>query len=136
QQAVRLDPGSAEIHYFLARTYYTKGVYPLAKEEFETAIRLDSSYVKAYSNLGITMEALGDTTVALKNYLKAIHLEDRQGSKSEWPYIYLSSFYNRQKDAADALAYAQKATEINPASDTAYFELAKAFRTQKQLQKA
>ena len=135
-EAARLKPESAEIHYFLARTYYTRGVYPLAKSEFETAIRLNSSYIKAYSNLGITMEALGDTDAALRNYVTAIQFEDRQKQKSEWPYIYLSAFYNRQKNPTEALIYAQKAMEINSASDTVYFEMAKAYRTQKQLQKA
>ncbi len=135
-EAARLKPESAEIHYFLARTYYTRAVYPLAKTEFETAIRLNPSYIKAYSNLGITMEALGNTDAALKNYTTAIELEDRKKQKSEWPYIYLSAFYNRQKNAAQALIYARKATEINSTSDTAYFEMAKAYRTQKQLQKA
>jgi tetratricopeptide (TPR) repeat protein len=135
-EAVRLKPESAEIHYFLARTYYTRGVYPLAKSEFETSIRLDSSNIKAYTNLGITLEALGDTDAALKNYTTAIQLEDRQEHKSEWPYFYLSAFYNRQKNADEALNYAHKAVEINSASDTAYFEIAKAYRTQKQLQKS
>jgi tetratricopeptide (TPR) repeat protein len=136
QEAARLKPDSAEIHYFLARTYYTRGVYPLAKSEFETSIRLDPSNIKAYSNLGITMEALGDNNGALKNYTAAIQLEDRQDHKSEWPYIYLSAFYNRQKNADEALHYARKAVDINSASDTAYFEMAKAYRTQKQLQKS
>jgi tetratricopeptide (TPR) repeat protein len=135
-QAAKLKPESAEIHYFLARTYYTRGVYPLARTEFETAIRLNPSYTKAYNNLGITLEALGDNDGALKNYNAAIRLEDRQQQKSEWPYIYLSSFYNRQKNAAEALLYARKAADLNPASDTAYFEMAKAFRTQKELPKA
>ena len=66
----------------------------------------------------------------------AIQLEERRKEKSEWPYIYLSAFYNRQKNATEALIYAQKAMEINSASDTIYFEMAKAYRTQKQLQKA
>jgi tetratricopeptide (TPR) repeat protein len=136
QEAVRLKPESAEIHYFLARAYYTRGVYPLAKSEFATSIRLDSSNIKAYNNLGITLEALGDTDAALKSYTTAIQLEDREEHKSEWPYIYLSAFYNRQKNADEALNYARKAVEINSASDTAYFEMAKAYRTQKQLQKS
>ena len=135
-EAARLKPESAEIHYFLARTYYTRGVYPLAKSEFETAIRLDSSYIKAYSNLGITLEAMGDSDAALTNYTTAIRLQDRGEHKSEWPYLYLSGFYNRQKNATEALNYAHKAIEINPASDTAYFEMAKAYRTQNLLQKA
>jgi tetratricopeptide (TPR) repeat protein len=136
QEAARLKPQSGEIHYFLARTYYTRAVYPLAKSEFQTAIRLDPSSVKAYSNLGITMEALGDSAEALKDYTKAIQLEEQKEHRSEWPYIYLSAFYNRQKNAARALTYARKAIELNPRSDTVYFEMAKAYRTQKELQKS
>lgn len=135
-EAARLKPESGEIHYFLARTYYTRGVYPLAKSEFQTAIRLDPSSVKAYSNLGITMEALGDSAEALKNYTRAIKLEEQQKHKSEWPYVYLSAFYNRQKNAALALTYARRAIEVNPRSDTVYFEMSKAYRTQKELQKS
>jgi tetratricopeptide (TPR) repeat protein len=135
-EAARLKPESGEIHYFLARTYYTRGVYPLAKSEFQAAIRLDPSSVKAYSNLGITMEALGDNAEAIKNYTRAVELEEHQKHRSEWPYIYLSAFYNRQKNPAQALSYARKAIEVNPHSDTVYFEMAKAYRTQKELQKS
>lgn len=136
REAARLEPGSAEIHYFLARTYYTRGVYPLAKQEFETAIRLDASYMKAYNNLGLTMEVLGDNSAAVKDYTTAIKLDEQENLKSEWPYVYLSSFYNRREDAADAIAYAQKAIEVNPLSDLAYFQMAKAYRNQGEWQKA
>jgi len=136
QQAVRLKPESAEIHYFLARTYYSRGVYPLAKSEFEEALRLDPHNTKAYNNLGITLEALGDTDGALKNYQIATRLDDQQKQKSEWPYIYMSGFYNRQHRATEALTYARKAMAVNPLSDAPYFEMAKAYRTQGDLQKA
>lgn len=138
QEAARLQPTSGEIHYFLARTYYTLGVYPLAKSEFETAIHLDPASVKAHSNLGITLEALGDNDGALRNYRQAIQLQEQEAkaAKSEWPYTYLSGFYNRQQNASDAIVYAQKAIDINPRSDSAYFEMAKAYRTKNELQKA
>jgi tetratricopeptide (TPR) repeat protein len=136
QQAARLKPQSAEIHYFLARTYYSRGVYPLAKSEFQEALRLDPNNIKAYNNLGITLEALNDTEGALANYEKAVRLDDQQKQKSEWPYLYLSGFYNRQRRANEALTYARKAMGVNPQSDAAYFEIAKAYRTQGELQKA
>ena len=136
REAARLEPGSAEIHYFLARTYYTRGVYPLAREEFEAAIQRDASYMKAYNNLGLTMEILGDNSTAVKDYTTAIKLDEEQNLKSEWPYVYLGSYYNRREDPANALVYAQKAIEVNPRSDQAYFQLAKAYRIQGEWQKA
>jgi tetratricopeptide (TPR) repeat protein len=134
-QAAQLEPKSAEIHYFLARTHYTTGVYPLAKKEFETAIRLDPSYMKAYTNLGLTMEALGNTDAALKNYNIATQLNEQQGLHSEWPYVYLSAFCNRQRRPAEALNYAEKAIAVNPRSGAAYLEMAKAYRSQGEWQK-
>jgi tetratricopeptide (TPR) repeat protein len=136
-QAAQLKPESAEMHYFLARTYYTRGVYPLAESEFEMAIRLDPSYTKAYSNLGITQEALGDNDAAQLNYIKAIRLsERRQKERSEWPYIYLSGFYNRQEKPTEALSYARQGLGVNPKSDAAHFEMAKAYRSQGEWQQA
>lgn len=135
-QAERLKPESAEIHYFVGRIYYTRGVYPLAQREYETAIRLDPSYMKAYSNLGLTLEALGHGDAAFANYTKAAQLDEQQRLHSEWPYVYLSAFYNRQENANQALSYAQKALAINPNSDVAYFQMAKAYRSQSEWQKA
>jgi tetratricopeptide (TPR) repeat protein len=128
ETAVRLKPESAEIHYLLGRLYYTKGVYPLAQREFEAAIRLDPTYMKAHNNLGLTMEVLGNNEAALKYYTKAVQLDEEQKLNSEWPFVYLSAFYNRQEKSDLALQYARKAASINPKSDLAYFQMAKAYR--------
>ena len=126
EQAVRLKPDAAEIHYFLGRIHYTRNAFPLAKREFEEAIRLDPSYMKAYNNLGLTMEAMGDDNAALANYEKAFLLSKQQGLKSEWPYVNVCALYNRQNKPEQALPYCQKATELNPDSDQACFEAARA----------
>ena len=136
EEAARLKPDSAEIHYWLGRLYYTKGVYPLAKREFESAIRLQPSYMKAHNNLGLTMEVLGHNDAALKQYTQAAQLDEEQRLSSEWPYVYLSAFYNRQEKSDSALEYARKALETNPKSDLAYFQMAKAYRTQGEWQKS
>jgi tetratricopeptide (TPR) repeat protein len=125
EQAVRLKPDSAEIHYFLGRIHYTRNAFPLAKHEFEEAIRLDPSYMKAYDNLGLTMEGAGDDKAALASYAKAIALMKQQGLKSEWPYINVCAMYNRLKKPAQALEYCQKAIELNPKSAQAFFETAR-----------
>jgi tetratricopeptide (TPR) repeat protein len=126
-QAVRLNPGSAEIHYFLGRHYMGQSNYGLARTELETAIQLDPTYMKAYDNLGITLDLLGDRTAALKNYLKAIELDERQGLPSELPYLDLAKSYHEQNDLAGAASFATKAISKNPRSDLAYFELARIY---------
>jgi len=126
EQAARLKPDSAEIHYFLGRIHYTRNAFPLAKREFEEAIRLDPLYMKAYNNLALTLEAMGNDAAALANYEKAIQLNKQQGLNSEWPYINVCAMYIRQNKPEEALTYCQKAVELNPKSDQAYFETARA----------
>jgi tetratricopeptide (TPR) repeat protein len=123
KQAVRIEPDSAEIHYLLGRHYMGQSNYTLARTELETAIRLDPSYMKAYDNLGIAMDMLGDGPGALKDYLKAIELDERQNSSSELPYLDLAKFYHEQNDFNNASRLAAEAIEKNPHSDLAYFEL-------------
>jgi tetratricopeptide (TPR) repeat protein len=128
REAIRQEPSSAEIHYFLGRLFYTRGVYPLAKEEFEKALHLDDQYMKAWDNLGLTMEALGDDTRALQCYKTAMDLNEKQKQRSEWPYVNVSAFYNRQVQPDLAIAYAQKAIGFNPRSAPANVQLARAYR--------
>ena len=135
EAAAELKPDSPEIHYLLGRLYYTKGVYPLAKREFESAIRLKPSYMKARNNLGLTMEILGNNSAALENYTVAAQLNQEQRLNSEWPYVYLSAFYNRQEKPDQALKYSEKALEKNPKSDLAYFQMAKAYRSKGEWEK-
>ena len=126
EQAARLEPNSAEIHYFLGRIHFTRAAYQLAKQEFEEAIRLDPSYTKAYDNLGLTMEGLGDDSAALANFEKAFAIMERQGRKSEWPYFNACAMYNRRNEPERALGYCQTAIQINPRNDQAFFEIARA----------
>jgi tetratricopeptide (TPR) repeat protein len=136
EEASRLEPNSAEIHYFLGRIHFTRAAYQLAKQEFEEAIRLDPSYVKAYDNLGLTMEGLGDDNAALTDFEKAFALMERQGKKSEWPYVNACAMYNRQNEPERALGYCQTAIQINPKNDQAYFEIARAHMAQQRWEQA
>jgi superkiller protein 3 len=82
EQAAALKPDSAEIRYFLGRVYYTKNMMPLARREFETAIKLNPTYMKAYDNLALTLEAIGENAAAVENWQRAVQLCDQQGEKS------------------------------------------------------
>jgi tetratricopeptide (TPR) repeat protein len=136
EQAARLEPDSAEIRYHLGRIYYTRNVFPLAKREFDAAIKLSPSYMKAYNNLGLTMEAMGEEAAALVLYNKAIDLNERQGLHSPWPYINVATFYNHKNDPGHALDSAQRGLNQDPTADQAFVEMAKAYRTLEQWDQA
>jgi len=136
QAAAQLEPNSPEIHYFLGRVYYTRQVFAMARKEFQTAIQLDPAYMKAYNNLGLVMETLGKNDEAVQDYTTAAQINEAQHLNSPWPFEYLSAHYNRQRQPDLAIEFAQKALSIDSQCDLAYYDLAKAFQTQDDWQKA
>jgi len=136
QAAAQLEPNSSEIHYFLGRIYYTRQVFPMARTEFQTAIQLNPAYMKAYNNLGLVMEVLGKNDEAVQDYTTAAQINETQHLNSPWPFEYLSAHYNRQRQPTLAIEFAQKALLIDSHCDLAYYDLAQAFQTESDWQKA
>jgi len=136
QRAAELEPDSAEIHYFLGRIYYTRQVFPMALKEFQTAIRLDPAFMKAYGNLGLVMEVLGKDDEAVQDYTTAARINEERHLNSPWPFEFLSAHYNRDRQPDLAIEFAEKALSLDAKCDLAYYNLAKAFESQKDWQKA
>ncbi len=131
-QAVRLDPGSAESHYFLGRHYMGESRYVFARTELEAAVRLDPTYMKAHENLGITLDRMSDAPGALKEYQRAIDLDEKQAKVSELPYLDLAKFYQEQNKNDLALECALKALDKNARSNDAFYELALLYRERQE----
>ena len=129
EEALRLDPTSAEVHYNFGRVYAIQDDFHRARREFEKAIQLDPNYMEAYNALGFAMEALGDDAAALTDYQTAVRLNQERRGQFDAVYVNLSGYYNRRGNLDLAVEYANKALELNPKSDLAYFQIAKACRT-------
>ena len=129
EQALRLDPRSAETHYNIGRIYAIQDNFPKARRELEAAIQLDANYMEAYNALGFAVETLGDDAAALQDYQTAMRLNEDRHAKFEAPYVNSGGYYNRRGQLDLAVEYANKALALNPRSDLAYFQIAKACRT-------
>ena len=134
REALRLAPNSAEIHYDLGRVFAAQDDFPDARVELQKAVELDSNYMEAFNALGFAMEALQDDAAALENYRTSIRLNEERHGKFDSPYINLSGFYNNSGKLDSALEYANKALQLNPQSDLAYFQIAKACRARQDWQ--
>ncbi len=128
---MRLDPRSAEAHYNIGRIYAIQDDFHKARQELEAAIQLDANYMEAYNALGFAMETLGDDAAALRDYQTAMRLNEDRHGKFEAPCVNLGGYYNRRDQLDLAVEYANKALALNPRSDLAYFQIAKACRTRK-----
>lgn len=134
--AARLKPASAEIRYNLGKLYSAQDNFPAARQALEQALRLDPSYVEAHNALGFVLESSGLDDEAVASYRKAMELSESAGQPFAAPYVNVAAFYNRKNRTSEALEYASKALEIDPKSDLALFQAAKAYRAEKRWQEA
>ena len=136
EQGIRYDPKSAEMHYNLGKLFSMQDNWAPGRKEFEEALRIDPSYVEALDALGLTQEALGDNPGAVASYEKAIALNQAHNGKFASAHVNLSAYYNRTGDHEKGLTYARQAIELDPKSDRAWFQKAKAEEGQGNLNDA
>jgi tetratricopeptide (TPR) repeat protein len=136
EQGIRYSPQSAELRYDLGKLFSMMDNWESARKEFEEALRIDTSYVEALDAHGLALEALGDDTGAVADYQKAIGLNEARKGRFASAHVNLSAYYNRTSDPGKALEYANKALELDPKSDRAWFQKAKADEGQGRLNDA
>jgi tetratricopeptide (TPR) repeat protein len=136
EQAIRYKPDSAESHYNLGKLFSIQDNWEPARTAFEAALRIDPSYLEALDGLGFALEALGDDAGAVAKYQEAIRLNQARGGQFASAHVNLSAYYNRTGDQAKALEYARQAIALDPKSDRAWFQKAKADEREGRLKDA
>jgi len=136
EQGIRYAPQSAEIHYDLGKLFSIQDNWAPGRKQFEEALRIDPEYVEALDALGLAQEALGDNAGAVASYEKAIAINDARKGKFNSAHVNLSAYYNRTGDAEKGLEYARQAIALDPTSDRAWFQKAKADEIQGHLDEA
>ena len=131
-QAARLKPDSAEIRYNLGKLYSAQDNFPVARREFDHALRLDAGYMEAYNALGFALESMNLDSEAVDNYAKSIELNEERDAGFVSPYVNMAAHHNRINEPTKALEYASQAIGIDPRSDLALFQAAKAYRARKE----
>ena len=86
--------------------------------------------MRAYDNMGLTLEALGRIDDAMKAYRRAIELNEQHQLKSKWPYLNLGELLLKRQGAAESVVCLQKALSLDPKSGKAHTYLGKAYLRQ------
>ena len=97
---------------------------------------MDENYLKAYDNLGLTLDALGQTEEAIKVFQKGIEKGEQAQQKSKWPYFNLGELLLRSNRIAESIRLFQSALAIDPKWSKGYFHLGKAYAQQQDLESA
>lgn len=114
---VKEQPASARAHYFFGvYLMLTEKNYKSASNEFETALRLDPSYMPAYFQLGHVAALAGNNFArgeeTLKKYL-AYRPKDEEPSVARAHY-WLGGIYEKQGKKAEAKSNYAASLKINP----------------------
>jgi tetratricopeptide (TPR) repeat protein len=136
EQAQHDKPDSAEIPYNLGKLASIQDNWPEAKRAFEAALRIDPSYPEALDGLGFAQEALGDDAAAVTSYSKAIAVNDERKGTFAGAHVSLAAYYNRTGNPDKARELATQAVALDPKSDRAWFQKAKADERQEKLSDA
>jgi tetratricopeptide (TPR) repeat protein len=109
-------PKDAEAAYMLGRIYYQEGFIPEAAGQFERVLRIDPKAYKAWDNLGLCDQALGNKEKAIQHFLTAIKLVEHDHPEYDWAYANLADLLLSDGDAEQAFRAASKAADRNPTS--------------------
>lgn len=126
KRAAARAPADGEIPYQLGRMYYHQRRHSEAADALRRAIALDAGAYRAWDNLGLTYEALGDVAQAQQHYLKAIALVHKDHPDYDVVYANFADLMIRLGDYQRAFDLATEAAERNPAEPRNFFLTGKA----------
>jgi tetratricopeptide (TPR) repeat protein len=125
--ALQDDPASAEALYGLGSVYLQQGKTKEARESFERAIQLHTSYPgtlpNAWNNLGILSAREGNTTEAIGYFQRALQIDPAH----TLALLNLGNAYRQNKDWAAAKESLQKALDLSPEDPETNYSLGMAY---------
>ncbi len=126
KRAAARAPADAELPYDLGRIYYQQGRHTEAAGLLRRATALDHNAYKAWDNLGLVSEALGDVAQAQQHYLKAIALVHRDHPGYDVVYANFADLLIRLGNYQRAFDLAAEAAQRNPDDPRNFFLAGKA----------
>ncbi len=126
KRALARAPEDAEIPYSLGRIYYQQSRHAEAAEMFRRATAIDARDYKAWDNLGLATEALGDVAQAQQHYLKAISLVYKDHPEYDVVYANFADLLIKLGNFQRAFDLAAEAAQRNPGEPRNFFLSGKA----------
>jgi eukaryotic-like serine/threonine-protein kinase len=119
KRALELSDQVARVHITMGMIQVGKGLYELAENEFNTALKLEPRNADAYRELALAYENMGKPEKAESTYKTAIGLR-----KDDWSGLkQLGVFYNRQGRYPEAEQLLLQVIQLTPNSAHAHSNL-------------
>jgi tetratricopeptide (TPR) repeat protein len=123
QTLAEANPANPLYLYWLGRLDYDNQRFADAIEKFDRVLALDPSFVRAYDNLGLSLEAAGRQDEALEVFEKAIEWNRKQTFPSPWPSLNLGTMLYRLGRVEEAEPHLREAVRNDPELAQAQYQL-------------
>lgn len=114
--------GNALYLYWLARLDYDASRYKLAAGRLERVIQLDPQMMRAYDNLGLCYDALGQLEDAARSYARAVNLNRQQAHPSPWPPLNWAIFEMKAGRLGEAEKLLREAVKLDARFAPAHYQ--------------
>jgi tetratricopeptide (TPR) repeat protein len=121
-QAIALDPGSFDAHFYLGRVQYAMKDYAGAAKTLKVASQLNPKHAEARFFLGTVLETLGDSAAALNEYQELVKIDPQ----SALGQVGLGALLVKQGKIDDAIAALKRAVSLNPRIFEAHWAMGRA----------
>jgi tetratricopeptide (TPR) repeat protein len=117
------DPKNPLYLYWLAKLDYDARAYAPAISRLRRVIELDPNMMRAYNDMGLCFDALGQFDEAVQNFTRAIELNRKQAQPSAWPPLNLAVSFISLNRFDEAVARLHEALSYNPKFPQAHYQL-------------
>lgn len=129
QQAKKLEPNNARVHYWIGMAYHLHSNFIVAIDEYEKAIEMNPHFPEPHFNLGCIYHiSLGNLRPAIIEYKKAIEVNPNYLEA----HLNLGSVYHHQGDLTGAIKEFKAVLTLDPSHAGAQSRLELAHQRQNE----
>jgi tetratricopeptide (TPR) repeat protein len=136
QRLSQVDPQNPLYLYWLAKLDYDARAYTTAISRLRRVIELDPHMMRAYNNLGLCYDSLGQFDEAIQSFTRAIELNRGQKQPSAWPPLNLAVSLISLNRLDEATARLHEALSYNPQFPQAHYELGLVLEKERKFEEA
>jgi predicted O-linked N-acetylglucosamine transferase (SPINDLY family) len=132
QQALKLQPDSAEVHYNLGNVFKLQGKLDAAIKSYQEALNIQPKIAQAHNNLGNALHQQGKLDAAVESYEQALKLKPNYAQA----HYNLGNALHQQGKLDAAVESYEQALKLKPNYAQAHYNLGHTLKQQGKLDAA
>jgi tetratricopeptide (TPR) repeat protein len=130
------DPQNPLYLYWLAKLDYDAREYTPAIAKLRRVIELDPTMMRAYNNLGLCYDSLGQFDEAIQSFTRATELNRTEKQPSAWPPLNFAVSLVSLNRLEEAVAQLHEALSYDPKFPQAYYQLGLVLEKERKFEEA